>query len=86
MRRPTRKVFRGAFNALMLGALGFGATQALASPAAPAAVVGCSKLEASECLWGCKEQFGSNYGGVCNKNVWGHVTCQCVELVPPSGS
>ncbi|HEU0077961.1 MAG TPA: hypothetical protein VFQ76_09960 [Longimicrobiaceae bacterium] len=82
MQRPTRKVFRGVFNALMLGALGLGATQALASPAAPAAAY-CTREEAAECNWACQEALGPSYRGRCTKTSIGTVSCQCVQVILP---
>ena len=82
MRRPTRRVSQGVFNALMLGALGFGATQALASPAAPAAAY-CTREEAGECNVACQEALGPSYRGKCTKTSIGTVSCQCVQILLP---
>lgn len=83
MRRPTGKVLRGAFNALMLGAIGFGATQVLASPAAASTAAYCTREEAGECNAACQEALGPGYRGRCTKTSYGTVSCQCVQVILP---
>ena len=51
------KLVRGMFGALVVGALGFGATQALASPV-PAAFDGCSEKQEQACAESCVRSFG----------------------------
>lgn len=86
MIRQSRFLGRGLFGGLVVAALGFGATQALASPAAPAAAGTCSKGDAWACIYGCKEEFGSDYAGQCSVDSFGHVTCHCYQMVAPTGS
>lgn len=86
MIHPTRFLGRGLFGGLVVAALYFGATQALASPTVSASPNSCSKGDAWACIYGCKEEFGSNYGGRCSTNVFGHVSCECYQMFAPSGS
>jgi hypothetical protein len=84
MWRSNRKLLRGAFNALMLGVLGAGASQALASPAAAApAAAYCTREEAAECTYACQQALGSTYRGRCTKTSIGSVSCQCVQVLLP---
>lgn len=83
MRRSNRKLLRGAFNALMLGVLGAGASQALASPAAAPAAGYCTREEAGECNVACQEALGPSYRGRCTKTSIGTVSCQCVQIFLP---
>lgn len=84
MRRSNRKLLRGAFNALMLGAIGFGASEALASPAEAAPAAGyCTREEAAECTFACQQALGSSYRGRCTKTSIGTVSCQCVQVILP---
>ena len=57
------KVRNGVMAAALVGALGFGATQALATPAEPAKDSACSP---GKCDKQCKEQFGPFAGGFCD--------------------
>jgi len=45
MKRTTRLVSRSLFPAAVLGALAFGAAQAVAAPASPASFMGCVRSE-----------------------------------------
>jgi hypothetical protein len=83
MIHPTRVLGRGIFAAALLGALGFGTSQALASPVETAMVAGCSRYEAAECNGMCREAFGPDYAGVCNPDGAGGINCGCVQLVIP---
>ena len=51
--RMIGKIGRGLFGAALVGALGLGATQAVARPPAAAAAAVCS---GSRCTWDCLEQ------------------------------
>jgi hypothetical protein len=82
---PTRALGRGLFGGLVVAALGFGATKALASPAPSAVANTCSKGDAWACIYGCKEQYGSNYAGQCSTDIWGQVTCHCYQMAVSSG-
>lgn len=86
MRNPTRKAVQGVFGALMVGALGFGASQAFAAPGAGAAAGSCLKEETWACNAYCRETFGMSYIGRCNKNTFGHVSCGCIQLPSPTAS
>ena len=57
------KVRNGLVAASLLGALGFGATQALATPAAPSKAAVCSP---GQCDKQCKAQFGPFASGFCD--------------------
>jgi hypothetical protein len=58
------KLVRGIFGALVVGALGFGATQALASPT-QAEVDGCTEEQAQKCDNLCKSSWGPRAVGDC---------------------
>lgn len=75
MQHSIRKVSRGILGALVVGALGFGATQALASPAAAAREM-CTKDERMTCHNYCNSLYGSGWLGECTSTEWG-VDCQC---------
>lgn len=83
MQATNHKLVRSAFGALVLGALGFGASQALASPASPAAAAYCTREEAAECSLACMEAAGPDYRGRCTKTSFGTISCQCVQIVFP---
>lgn len=76
MQNLTRKLFRGAFAALMAGALGFGTMQALATPALAAATERCT----SEMNEGCNDSCvadGFTWGRcVVDRNL-GVTVCEC---------
>ena len=80
MRSPTRKVFQGVFNALMLGALSFGASQALAAPASPAVSYGCSIWQQADCTNWCRSMhpFNPYVVGQCSIG-----TCTCAIAFEP---
>lgn len=84
MIETTHGLGRGIFAAALLGALGFGASQVLASPVERAAG-GCTRSEAGECNAGCRETYGTGYAGACSKDSWGNVSCDCFQLVFPLG-
>lgn len=74
MRSPARKVFRGVFGALVVGAPGFGAGQAVAEPASLATTERCTSGMHSACRENCIAEGSS--GGRCI--VQGGVTmCEC---------
>lgn len=79
MRSPGRKVIQGVFNALALGALGFGATQALASPAAAKAADYCTRQDQSVCWNYCYDNYGEEYRARCYKYN-GFIDCECYTL------
>lgn len=60
MRRPTRKTVQRTFNALMLGALSVGASQALAAPASPAVSNGCQIWQQTQCTDWCRSLHPNN--------------------------
>ena len=63
------KFRNGVLAASMLGALGFGASQALAAPAAAQAPPTCNQ---GACNRQCEAQFGSFASGFCENGV-----CMC---------
>lgn len=63
------KVRNGVLAASMLGALGFGASQALAAPAEAEKAAACSQ---NACNRQCEAQFGPFASGFCENGV-----CQC---------
>lgn len=84
MRSPTRKVFQRVFNALMVGALSFGASQALAAPASAAVSYGCQTWQQTACTDWCRSMHGGNpfVVGECS-SFGGSSSYDCVcELVP----
>lgn len=81
MRSSTARVFQGAFGALVVGALGFGATQALASPATTEAA-SCTRQDQAVCLDYCFETYGPGYRARCYKEWTGHVDCECYPFTP----
>lgn len=84
MRKTIRRGVQGVLGALVVGAMGFGATQALASPGSTAAAGTCNRDEAGECTANCRETHGTGWVGQCYKNSWGHVSCGCVQLIRPT--
>jgi hypothetical protein len=84
MRKGIRRGMRGVLGALVVGAMGFGATQALAAPGQAAAAGTCNRDEAGACNASCRETYGTGWVGQCYKNSWGHVSCGCVQLTFPS--
>ena len=83
MTARTRILGRGVFTVALLGVFSFGASQALASPAAPTVARSCSRYEAALCNGMCREAFGPEYAGVCNPDGTGGTNCGCVQLVIP---
>lgn len=63
------KIRNGVLAASMLGALGFGATQALASPAEAEKAAACTQ---QGCNARCEAQFGPFAAGFCEN---GECTC-----------
>lgn len=71
----TMKLGRGIFAALVAGTLGFGATQAFASPAAPAGTQWwCTAYEEQWCDDTCVEMGASH--GECT--YFGTLYCKCI--------
>lgn len=81
----TRVLGRGVFAAALLGALGFGATQALASPATAAARTTCSREQFDQCRAECWAQYGRFAQTTCSSGPWG-VTCSCGPAIFPTAS
>lgn len=82
MRRPNRKLLRGAFNALMLGAIGLGAGQALAAPqeASAAEAATCSAYEQQRCVEYCDNLYGpGNSQSRCTQYAIGP-RCSCILI------
>lgn len=69
MSRSIHRLRRTVFGAAVLGCLGFGATQAIASPEIPANV-GCNPTLCSAGCWA-----KGYYGGVCRETG-----CYCYRL------
>ena len=74
MQRPTGKVFRGVFNALVIAALGLGVSQALASPAEGAAV---KRSCFTECRNYCLARYGEGVQYQCVRTTTAQYVCQC---------
>ena len=68
------RLARGIFGTLVGGALGFGATQALAAPA-QAAFYGCTSWQAQQCQDYCTSTYGLGSKGRCTN--FGMLQCQC---------
>lgn len=74
MRNPARKLFRIVFGTLVVGALGFGASQAVAEPVPAAATERCTSEMHSDCRGNC---IAEGYlGGRCIVQ-WGVTMCEC---------
>ena len=86
MIRQTRVLGRGLFAAVLLGALGFGTTQALASPAAAKAAHYCTRQDQSVCLNYCYDTYGEGYRARCYKDYFGFIDCECYQFTPSSGT
>ncbi|MET0396395.1 MAG: hypothetical protein ABW277_06200 [Longimicrobiaceae bacterium] len=71
MKRNWRMVRAGALAAGVAGVLGFGVSQALASPAAADAALVCST---SVCVNWCQKQYGPYANGQCAPSGFG---CVC---------
>ena len=69
------KLARGIFAALVVGAFGFGATQALASPV-QAAYYGCTEWEAQACTDSCVAEHGPLASAKCY-DFGGGPYCSC---------
>jgi hypothetical protein len=83
MRHWTRNAVRGAFGALVVAGLGFGAGQALAAPVLPRSATTCLKADAAACNADCRETHGTSYAGRCTRDAFGNVTCECVQIIFP---
>ena len=70
------RLARGIFGALVVGALGFGATQALASPAQPA-FDGCTEQQEQACVDSCKRSWGPLATGSCVPFGEEYYLCEC---------
>ncbi len=73
------KLARGIFGALVVGALGFGTTQALASPVKAAAGGECFYYQEQMCQDYCAYNFGAQ--GRCSR-LGGSYDCQCYYGLP----
>ena len=74
MYRTNLKLVRGVFGALVVGALGFGVTQVVASPAtAPRAF--CNLTQRQACRANCADQ-GMEFVS-CSVSSSGNVNCVC---------
>ena len=73
MKRNWRMARAGALVAGMAGVLGFGAAQALASPAA-AEEARARVCSTSVCVSWCQKQYGPYANGQCAPSGWG---CVC---------
>jgi hypothetical protein len=74
MKALNLKLVRGTLGALVVGALGFGAAQALASPV-QAAYYGCTEWDAQACTDSCVAAYGPYARGRCTN--FGIYDCQC---------
>ncbi len=74
MIRPTRVIGRGLFGGLVVAALGFGASQAVAEPVPAAENERCTSETHSMCRENCIAE-GSE-GGRCIVQ-WGVTMCEC---------
>ena len=82
MRRSNRKLLRSAFNALMLGTVGAGASQALAAPAeaSAAGAATCSAYEQQRCVEYCDNLYGpGNSQSRCTQYATGP-RCSCILI------
>lgn len=86
MRSLTARVFQGAFGALVVGALGFGATQAAATPGAARDATYCTREDVAECGAACQEALGPGWWGRCTTYSLGQKSCQCIQIFPPGGT
>ena len=77
MRHSIRKLSRGIFGTLMIGALGFGARQALATPMEPEGRVACRREEQAACNVECQALLGDGWRGECRVNVYDEKECNC---------
>ncbi len=65
------------YGALVLGALGFGVTQAVASPRSAEASSVCTREQAAECRGTCAQLYGPFARFTCvNNGVYG-MSCAC---------
>lgn len=85
MRIPGRKVSQRVLSTLMLGALGFGVTQALPSPAAATVADYCTRQDQSVCWNYCYDTFGEDYRARCYKDSFGFIDCECYQVTSSSG-
>ena len=60
MYRSNLRLVRGIFGALVVGTLGFGASQALASPAPAATLPFCTASQRQACVDNCRDEGKSN--------------------------
>lgn len=85
MRIRRWKAARGAVNVLMLGVLGFGAAQALASPAEAAARATCTRQQSDQCRAECWALYGRFAQSSCVDNGPFGVSCSCAPGTFPIG-
>jgi hypothetical protein len=76
MKAVNLKLVRGIFATLVVGALGFGATQALASPTRPA-FDGCTEQQEQACVDSCKRSWGPLATGSCVPFGEEYYLCEC---------
>lgn len=74
MSRSLSYLRRGLLGIAFVGSLGFGVTQALASPPAPSWPSNCSASEIEACETHCAQTYAF---GQCKKSLSGDVTCIC---------
>lgn len=81
MTSGSRKWFRSAFGALVAGALGFGTTQALASPAMAPVPFGCQEWQQAECTDWCRSMHPHHLSvtGRCSSSGGSYYSCTCVK-------
>lgn len=84
MRSSRRKALQGVLNALMLGALGVGASQALAAPATAAVSDGCQTWQQTECTDWCRSRHPYNEYVVGECTSFGgssYYECKCAMVL-----
>lgn len=86
MIHPKRVLGRGILGGLVVAALGFGVTQALASPGAQRDAAYCTREDAAACSAECQEALGAGWRGRCTTNSLGQKSCECIQIILPGGS
>lgn len=76
MRSSIGRTYRGLFTALTLGALGFGAAQALASPEPAVAAERCTWEMNQYCIENCQAEGYGTGKCVVDRNT-GVTVCEC---------
>lgn len=77
--RPSVKVSRSVFGALIAVALGFGAGQATAAPATAEGAY-CTRQDQSFCISYCYDTYGDGYRARCTRDAFGFVDCECYTV------